>query len=64
MQYLLQSTAIQCPYCGEQIEIVVDCSIRSQEYIEDCSVCCRPIAISVEAADGELESIEVRSEDE
>jgi hypothetical protein len=64
MQHLLNTTAIQCPYCGEEIEILVDCSVQSQEYIEDCSVCCRPIAISVEAAEGELESIEVRTEDE
>ncbi len=64
MQHLLQATAIQCPYCGEEIDILVDCSIPSQEYIEDCSVCCRPIAILAEAADGELESIEVRTEDE
>ena len=64
MQHFLQSAAIQCPYCGEDIEILVDGSVQSQEYIEDCSVCCRPIAISVETLDGELESIEVRSEDE
>lgn len=60
----LQSVNIQCPYCWEQIEILVDCSIDDQEYIEDCSVCCRPIVISVESTDGELVSIEVRSEDE
>jgi hypothetical protein len=64
MQNLLQATAIQCPYCGEEIEILVDCSIQSQEYIEDCSVCCRPITISVDYADDEVASIAVRNEDE
>ena len=38
---------IQCPYCGEKIESSIDCSIEQQDYIEDCSVCCRPINIDV-----------------
>ena len=44
----LQTHAIDCPYCGENIEVDVDCSEPSQSYIEDCSVCCRPININVE----------------
>lgn len=42
----LQTHDLNCPYCGEVIQLVVDCSINSQEYIEDCPVCCRPINIS------------------
>ena len=34
-----------CPYCGEEISMVLDTSVRSQTYIEDCEVCCRPIQI-------------------
>ena len=46
--------SIDCPYCGESIEILIDESIRSQQYIEDCQVCCRPITLRVEIdADGE-----------
>lgn len=60
----LQYAFIGCPYCGEQIEILVDGSVARQEYIEDCSVCCRPIVMVVAVADGELASIEVRTEDE
>jgi hypothetical protein len=59
-----QSADIQCPYCGEEIEVIVDCSVGRQVYIEDCSVCCRPIVITAVAAEGEVESIEARSEDE
>jgi hypothetical protein len=44
----LQQHSINCPYCGENIEVDVDCSEPSQSYIEDCSVCCRPININVE----------------
>ncbi len=44
----LQTHSIDCPYCGEIIEIDVDCSISNQNYIEDCSVCCRPINVNID----------------
>ena len=34
-----------CPYCWQQISIVLDMSVRSQIYVEDCEVCCKPIHI-------------------
>lgn len=60
----LRPAVIQCPYCWEQIEVLVDCSRRRQEYIEDCQVCCRPIVIRVRVQDGEIAEIDARSEDE
>jgi transcription elongation factor Elf1 len=60
----LNATSLQCPYCGESIEVLVDCSVDEQTYIEDCGVCCRPIVMTVLAEGGELLSIEARSEDE
>ena len=54
---------IDCPYCGERIEIVIDGSIAQQEYIEDCSVCCRPIELSVTVAGDEI-SVSARRDDE
>ena len=44
---MLPTERIGCPYCGESIEIVVDDSVVHQAYIEDCSVCCRPINVEV-----------------
>jgi transcription elongation factor Elf1 len=35
----------QCPYCGEEISMVLDLSVRRQAYVEDCEVCCNPIEI-------------------
>ncbi len=61
---LLKVVSIQCPYCGETIEVLVDCSIPRQEYIEDCEVCCRPIAIFVNVAESDSAQVEVRQEDE
>jgi len=31
-----------CPYCGEEISMVLDLSVGRQTYIEDCEVCCKP----------------------
>lgn len=38
---------IQCPYCWETIEILVEPEIDLQTYTEDCSVCCHPILLTV-----------------
>lgn len=38
-----------CDACGEEIVIPLDPSAgESQEYVEDCPVCCRPNVIHVE----------------
>jgi hypothetical protein len=38
--------AFLCPYCGEEISMVLDESVRRQTYVEDCEVCCHPIEIT------------------
>jgi Cysteine-rich CPXCG len=60
---VLATTAIDCPYCGERIEIVVDGSVPDAEYVEDCEVCCRPMMITVTVDDDEI-SVTARSENE
>ena len=55
---------IDCPYCGESLEIAIDASAGRQQYIEDCHVCCHPIHLRIALdADG-LPSVEARREDE
>jgi hypothetical protein len=45
--------AYTCDSCGEEIVIPVDLSQgQSQEYVEDCPVCCRPNVIHVEIDEG------------
>lgn len=34
-----------CPYCWEEISMVLDTSVRRQIYVEDCEVCCNPIEV-------------------
>ncbi len=60
---LTETARIDCPYCGESIEVVVDGSVAQQEYIEDCSVCCRPIELSVTVANDEI-SVSARRDDD
>ena len=54
---------IQCPYCGESIEVIVDPSVDEQRYIEDCSVCCRPIEMDVVVYDDNI-TIDAKRDDE
>lgn len=54
----------QCPYCWEEITLLVDGSIENQEYIEDCEVCCRPIDFSVEVDEQGSASVQARLQHE
>ena len=61
---LLRSAGVDCPHCGERLDIDVDCSVEAQSYVEDCQVCCRPIVVSVRVdGDGEP-AVAVRAENE
>ncbi len=41
-----------CEACGEEIVVPIDLSAgESQEYVEDCPVCCRPNLVHVEIDD-------------
>ena len=51
-----------CPYCGENISLLIDSSIENQEYVEDCQVCCSPILISVNIDYNENISIDIKKE--
>jgi len=53
-----QSVMVQCPYCGQSFEVLVDCSVEHQEYIEDCEICCRPVSLVIDVAeDGTVTAI-------
>ncbi|HBY68267.1 MAG: CPXCG motif-containing cysteine-rich protein [Flavobacteriaceae bacterium] len=45
----------QCPYCWEQISMLLDPSVTAT-YVEDCEICCNPIEVSVRFENGELAS--------
>ncbi|AXK73686.1 CPXCG motif-containing cysteine-rich protein [Lysobacter sp. TY2-98] len=61
---MLATLDTTCPYCGEVISLVVDGSAGDQRYIEDCSVCCRPITVIVDVDhEGDID-LRVQSESE
>jgi hypothetical protein len=44
-----EEASYACNSCGEEIVVPVDLSAgTSQEYVEDCPVCCHPNVIHVE----------------
>jgi hypothetical protein len=51
----MEDTArIACPYCGGTSTIEIDPSLETQQFIEDCTVCCQPIQIRLECEDGNV----------
>ncbi|MCP4301845.1 MAG: CPXCG motif-containing cysteine-rich protein [Gammaproteobacteria bacterium] len=52
----LGERTIHCPYCGENIGVLIDQSVPYQHYIEDCQVCCRTMNFSVAVGlDGDVD---------
>lgn len=47
---------IQCPYCGESVDVFIEADV-SGELIQDCEVCCNPWLVRIErrAADSRIE---------
>jgi len=54
--------SIQCPFCGQAFEIVLDTSIRFQRFTTDCEICCRPFEIVAECEPGEILSLDASAD--
>ncbi len=62
---LTQATLVWCPYCGAEIEFVVDPTGGPvQDYVEDCEVCCQPWSVRVTLDRDGQPSVEVATLDE
>jgi hypothetical protein len=61
--YLLQGHDATCPHCWERITLTLDLSVPAQSYIEDCPVCCKPLAVAYSSSDGELAELQVEATD-
>ena len=51
---LIVETEITCPHCGENFPLQIDTSQSEQSLIEDCTVCCRPINLTVRCEPGRV----------
>ncbi len=69
----LDEKKIDCPYCGESIDVFVEPILNDSghcdpygetRYIEDCFVCCRPITIIVHQDEEFGSSVTAISENE
>ncbi|MGD8571167.1 MAG: CPXCG motif-containing cysteine-rich protein [Gammaproteobacteria bacterium] len=62
---MLDTQNVSCPYCGETFDTAIDASAGTQDYIEDCYVCCRPIRFVIQVDhNGELARVETLRDDE
>jgi transcription elongation factor Elf1 len=61
---LMEECFFDCPYCGEPISVLVDCSCDEQTYIEDCQVCCQPMVLQVSVDEQGLPNIYAGREDD
>ena len=60
----LEEGVVNCPYCGESLDVLLDPQEVGQQYIEDCQVCCKPITFDLALdANGEV-AVSVRDERE
>lgn len=57
-------TFYECPYCGEDVDPLLELEVSSGEVIQDCSVCCRPITIRFKRDGEELIECFLLTEDD
>ncbi len=60
----LLEVSVQCPYCWERFSLLIDASVESQEYVEDCEVCCRPIDFAIEIDEENQAAVQARLQHE
>jgi hypothetical protein len=62
---LASAAWVYCPYCGEQVEVLVDPTGGAvQEYVEDCEICCNPWNVRVYLDDDGNADVSVTTQDE
>jgi hypothetical protein len=42
----IEEFSIECPYCGERVELFVEADVRGS-FVQDCGVCCNPWRVRV-----------------
>ena len=60
----LEEGVVNCPYCGESLDVLLDPQEVGQQYIEDCQVCCKPIVFKLALNEMGDVSVSVHDEDD
>jgi uncharacterized Zn finger protein len=55
------SFLVQCPYCGEEIELYLEDDVRG-DLVQDCEVCCNPWLVRILDDDGERNVVVSRAD--
>jgi len=61
---MLETAAVDCPHCGETAAVALDPSEGTHTRVEDCSVCCSPMVVSVGMGPDGATRVTVRREDD
>ena len=64
MKNMWDFVEIMCPYCGEFQQTDVDISAGSQDYWQDCQVCCCPILFELTVNDEQEFRVIVKRDDD
>lgn len=60
----LEEQFFSCPYCWQRISMMLDLSVKSQSYVEDCEVCCNPITIRYRVINHQIAEFDARALDD
>lgn len=52
---------VQCPYCGENVEIYIEADVRGA-FVQDCEVCCNPWRVHVTGRGDERDLVIARAD--
>ena len=44
--YWADTIEVQCPYCGERVEIAIEPDVHGT-LVQDCEVCCNPWQVTI-----------------
>ena len=51
------TASVDCPFCGQSMELILDTTIAAQRFVTDCEVCCRPFEVTAECEDGDIVAV-------
>jgi Cysteine-rich CPXCG len=49
---LIAEAELTCPHCAQVFSLKIDTSQPEQTLIEDCTICCRPITLTIRCRPG------------
>lgn len=58
----MEETFFTCAHCWERVSILIDVSADGvHQFVEDCEVCCNPIAFRVQIREGQVVALEAEA---